>query len=113
MLVISVTEVTSRYGGGAADGDDRLRRYAEDGLGGWRIGLRPTSCPHQMPVLVARIVAMQLALVRHGPVAAQAAPTGGLPAVGAAAGDGLVADGCDGPGFPGRRSRGQGRDRDR
>lgn len=38
---------------------------------GWRIGLRPTSCPHQMPVLVARIVAMQLALVRHGPVAAR------------------------------------------
>ena len=39
---------------------------------GWRIGLRPTFCPHLMPALVeARIVAMRLALVRHGPVAAR------------------------------------------
>ena len=31
---------------------------------GWRIGLRPTFCPHLMPALVeARIVAMRLALV--------------------------------------------------
>jgi hypothetical protein len=37
---------------------------------GWRIGLRPTFCPHLMPALVeARIVAMRLALVRHGSVA--------------------------------------------
>jgi hypothetical protein len=52
---------------------------ARTGWAGWRIGLRPTFCPHLMPALAeARIVAMRLALVRHGPVAA---PTGGLPAV--------------------------------
>jgi transposase-like protein len=58
--------------------------------------------------------AVYRALVRHGLVAARKRPAaGGLPAVGTAAGDGLVADGRGGPGLRGRRRRGQDRDRDR
>jgi hypothetical protein len=87
--------------GGAADGARSLRRYAEDGLGGlvgpafgrrsasircprwwrrrsWRCGWRWASCPRGR---------------------AQAAPTGGLPAVGRLRATGLVADGQDGPVF--------------
>jgi hypothetical protein len=54
-----------------------------------------------MPALVkARIVAMRLALVRHAPGSrAQAAPTGGLPAVGRLRATGPVADGQDRPVF--------------
>ena len=52
------------------------------------------------------------ALVRHGLVEGEEAPAaaGGLPAVGAGAGDGAVADGCHGRRAPGRRPGGQGGD---
>ena len=69
---VSVTEVARRYGVARQTVHGRLGRYAEDGLGGLADRPSAASCPNLMPALVEpRIVAMRLALVRHGPVAAR------------------------------------------
>jgi hypothetical protein len=76
---------------------------AKTGWAGWRIGLRPAFCPHLMPALVeARIVAMRLALARHGPVAARRRRRREDYRRWGSWTTGLVADGRDGPGVPGR-----------
>jgi transposase-like protein len=111
---VSVTEVARRYGVARQTVHGRLRRYAEDGLGGLADRPSAASCPNLMPALVEpRIVAMRLALVRLARWPRAGGADGRITGGRGPRATGLVADGRDGPGPPGRWRRGQGRGRDR